>query len=586
MKILIYGAGVLGSLYAARLAHAGHDLTLLARGQRLAELRAHGIVIEDAATGQRSTTSVNLVKQLAPDDAYDLVVVLVRKNQVSAILPILAANRQTPMVLFMVNNAAGPDAYVAALGRERVLLGFPGAGGVRVGHMVRAYVAPRGTQPTTIGELDGAVTARLRQIAAVFASAGFPVAINRTMDAWLKTHVAVVSPIANALYAAGGDTFRLARTRDGLVLLIRAIREGLCVLQALDIPITPPRFRALLRLPEPLLIALLRRGFASERAAVALAGHANAARDEMQCLADEFRALTRATSVPTPATDRLYAYLDPTTPPLPDGSATIPLDWQSTAAAGGATAGAMLGAGLLQSNRRLGALGGALAGLVLGWRLTTPHRMPLAAAWRRALARRHGKPVAARLMTLIEARYAELTTGRPRSANRAMRRHIEARILPILAIYQVLRTNSGDQESALAEVDELFHRVFAWRRRQIGLLRWLPNPFALFRPIARRTTERNYPPEGWDIEWVEDSDQRLAFTIRRCIYLEMMTAAGAPELVPHICGFDDWMFAALPPSIAWERTTTLGRGGDRCDFCWHRVAGAAGGSAAQSRAGV
>ena len=51
MKILIYGAGVLGSFYAARLHTAGHTVTLLARGQRLADLRAHGIVLEDARTG-------------------------------------------------------------------------------------------------------------------------------------------------------------------------------------------------------------------------------------------------------------------------------------------------------------------------------------------------------------------------------------------------------------------------------------------------------------------------------------------------------------------------------------------------------
>ena len=33
MKLLIYGAGVLGSLYAARLHAAGHRVMLLARGQ-------------------------------------------------------------------------------------------------------------------------------------------------------------------------------------------------------------------------------------------------------------------------------------------------------------------------------------------------------------------------------------------------------------------------------------------------------------------------------------------------------------------------------------------------------------------------
>ena len=96
MRLLIYGAGVLGSLYAARLQAAGHPVALLARGQRLANLRAHGIVLEDARTGERTTTNVEVVEQLASEDAYDLIIVLMRKNQIDAILPALAANRHTP----------------------------------------------------------------------------------------------------------------------------------------------------------------------------------------------------------------------------------------------------------------------------------------------------------------------------------------------------------------------------------------------------------------------------------------------------------------------------------------------------------
>lgn len=39
MKLLIYGAGVIGSIFGARLALAGHDVTMLARGKRLAEIK-------------------------------------------------------------------------------------------------------------------------------------------------------------------------------------------------------------------------------------------------------------------------------------------------------------------------------------------------------------------------------------------------------------------------------------------------------------------------------------------------------------------------------------------------------------------
>ena len=328
MKILFYGAGVMGSLYAARLQDSGQDVSVLARGQRLADIREHGIVLDDMSTGSKSTTRVNVVEQLDSQDAYDLVVVMMPKNQVSKILPVLAANLNTPNVLFMFNNAGGPDEIVNALGRERVLLGFPGAGGIWKDHVIRYMVVSGRQQPTTLGELDGSSTPRLEQIAGVFKGAGFPVAVSSQIDAWLKTHVAEISPVANALYMAGGDSYRLARTRDAILLMVRAIREGYKVLQELEIPIVPAGHKLLRMVPEPILVPLVGRIFKREKMAE-LIGHAHAARDEMKQIADEFRILAQSTSVPTPAIDRLYSYTDPNARPVADGSDLILMKWRA-----------------------------------------------------------------------------------------------------------------------------------------------------------------------------------------------------------------------------------------------------------------
>jgi 2-dehydropantoate 2-reductase len=305
MNLLVFGAGVLGSLYAARLQDAGHQVTLLARGQRLADLRAQGIVLEDGNTGHQTRTQVAVVEALAPADGYDLVIVLVRKDQVASVLPALAANRQTPAVLFMVNNAAGPAAFVDALGQDRVLLGFPGAGGTRQGAVVRYRVLSRWIQPTTLGEVDGRMTVRLRQIADTFRQAGFPVALSARMDAWLKTHVALVSPIASALYMADGDPYRLARSRQVVALMVRALRESQRVLQALHIPITPAYFSVLDWLPPALLVPLWQMSLNTRWAELVIAQHANVARMEMRLLAEEFRSLCVASGVATPALDQL-----------------------------------------------------------------------------------------------------------------------------------------------------------------------------------------------------------------------------------------------------------------------------------------
>ena len=305
MKILFYGAGVLGSLYAARLQEAGQDVSILARGQRLTAIRDQGIVLEDGDTGQQTSVPINAVEKLDPTDAYDLVVVLMPKQYISEILPILAANQHTPNILFMFNNASGPEELINALGRERILLGFAGAGGTRKDHVIRYRVVDGEKQSTTLGELDGSTTPRLERIASVFESAGFPVVISPQMDAWLKSHAALVGPMAHALYLVGGDNYRLAENKKVIALMLRAIRESVLVLQELDIPVIPPRLNSVRWIPMPVLAALMRRSFQSPEMAD-LVGHALAARAEMEQIASEFTALARTTSVRTPAMDQLF----------------------------------------------------------------------------------------------------------------------------------------------------------------------------------------------------------------------------------------------------------------------------------------
>jgi ketopantoate reductase/protein-S-isoprenylcysteine O-methyltransferase Ste14 len=350
MKILVYGAGPLGSLFATRLQEGGNDVSILARGQRLADLREHGIVLVDVMTKQQTVTRVNVVDALAPDDAYDLVLVIMRKNHALQILPILAANQHTPNVLFLMNNAAGPGELVEALGRERVLIGFPNSAGYREGHVVHCLAGTE-DDPALVpfGEVDGRTTARTQQVARILESApGFGAEIRTDMDAWLKYHVALLMPsLAPALYAAGTDNYRLARTRDLVVSTIRAMREGFRVLRALGLPVTPAKYRIIEWVPEPILVAILQRWLAHELMEVAMVKHAEAARDEVKHLANEFLALARATSVPTPTIDRLYPYLDPDTPLVPDGSAEIPLGWGGMLLGLGALAAAAVGGVML-----------------------------------------------------------------------------------------------------------------------------------------------------------------------------------------------------------------------------------------------
>ncbi len=310
MRILIYGAGNIGCLYAAKLARSGQEVTILARGDRYDALSDHGITLENGVSGERSTTSVTVVGRLDRGDAYDLVLVVLPKPAVAHVLPILAANERTPSVMFFGNNSSGPEPMISALGRERVLLGFPGAAAIPHDGAIRYVITSRQEQPTTIGELDGRRSERIAAIGRALEAAGFTASICANMDAWLKTHVAKILATGGALYYAGGHAEQLATNHEALRLMVRAILEGFEVLRANDIPITPSNHRVLEWLPESLIVFLMKRMFSAETMAIKI-GHAEHAHQELQLLTQEFRALNASTQLPTPTMDRLLEYLPP-----------------------------------------------------------------------------------------------------------------------------------------------------------------------------------------------------------------------------------------------------------------------------------
>ena len=89
MKTLIFGAGPIGSVYAHLLHKAGKDVTILARNKHFDFIKENGLVLVNEFTGKRDTAKVNVVDKLDETDAYDLVVVAMRKNNIRSVLPVL-----------------------------------------------------------------------------------------------------------------------------------------------------------------------------------------------------------------------------------------------------------------------------------------------------------------------------------------------------------------------------------------------------------------------------------------------------------------------------------------------------------------
>ena len=309
MKILVYGAGVIGSLYAGKLQAGGHRVTVLARGARLSEIRHYGLVLQDIIGGGRIVTQVETAERIAADDRYDIALVTVRRDQLASAVPELKANRSTPNLLFMLNNPSGTESLAEELGRDRVLLGFPGAGGTRDRHVIHYALIPQ--QPTTLGEMDGQPSSRLRAIEMALRTSGFPTKISHDMDAWLKAHAFFVTAVSGAIYLAGGDCRRLSEEDTLLMLMTNGVREGFSAVRALGLTVTPLALRALFTwLPKSFAISYWRKFFRAEVADYVFGRHARAASGEMRTIANDCRAILTATGTTAPALHRLYGAID------------------------------------------------------------------------------------------------------------------------------------------------------------------------------------------------------------------------------------------------------------------------------------
>ena len=219
MKILVFGAGVLGCNLARNLFRAGKDVTLLARGQWADKIKRNGLRIKDKFSPKVSVSRIPVVTELAPEDTYDVIFVVARYTQLETILDVLRANG-TKNVVFVGNNVRAVET-AAALPEKNVLFAFASS----AGHRERDRVASIDLKKITIGPLAGAPSQQ-PLIDQIFSGTKYKAAYEPNMGDYLLCHAAFVLPVAFACYKTDGDLKKLKGDTAYLSRLIDANIEG------------------------------------------------------------------------------------------------------------------------------------------------------------------------------------------------------------------------------------------------------------------------------------------------------------------------------------------------------------------------
>jgi 2-dehydropantoate 2-reductase len=204
MRFLVAGVGAVGGFLAARLADEGHDVTVLARPHRAADLRKQGLRVTSAAGDRTYWPGVVTAPEVGP--GYDVVLLAVKSDALGAVMDDIApaVTPSTSIVPFL-NGISHVERLTARFGAA--VLGGVLKVVTQLGDDGRIQVLAPAFE-LELGELDGAASERVTRLAAAFRDAGAEVTVPADIVGamWAKwVFIAAIGAVTSLMRAPAGD---------------------------------------------------------------------------------------------------------------------------------------------------------------------------------------------------------------------------------------------------------------------------------------------------------------------------------------------------------------------------------------------
>ena len=173
MKIAILGCGAMGSVYAALLGDAGHEVWAIDSWLDHVDAIKQGGLRLEGASGSR-VVKIHATNDTSEVGICELVIIATKAMHVEtaarSALPLLDTHTT---VLSIQNGLGGPQTAAKIIGADKVAVGVVGGFGASI--KGPGYAHHNGWELLRLGELSGPITNRLRTIASTWESGGFRV---------------------------------------------------------------------------------------------------------------------------------------------------------------------------------------------------------------------------------------------------------------------------------------------------------------------------------------------------------------------------------------------------------------------------
>src|SRR5216684_4767588 len=234
MTITVYGAGAIGGVTGAALARAGHDVLLVDRAEdHVAAMNAHGLTIE-SRDGSVSVP-VHAISPGALGHELGLVLLAVKSQDTPDALEVLAPRLAADGAIVSLQNGLNEELIARTVGAARTI-------GCLV-NWAADWIAPGrilhgGHGAFLLGELDGRITARVRELASLLSAVEeTPVTDNIWGYKWAKL---IYGALLFGTAVVDAHVYEVVERSPGVqAALVGIVGEGMAVADKAGVRIEP-----------------------------------------------------------------------------------------------------------------------------------------------------------------------------------------------------------------------------------------------------------------------------------------------------------------------------------------------------------
>lgn len=170
-----------------------------------------------------------------------------------------------------------------------------------------------------------------------------------------------------------------------------------------------------------------------------------------------------------------------------------------------------------------------------------------------------------KIFNLAEAKYVELLKNmKPKT--KAQTKTLKRQIMPRVALYKVLQSEEKYKDNAQELVEKFCVEVIALKMQKSYLkIEKIPFFYNIFSSIMRNSIKNG----GLNSGNIKKGKNEFFIDMKHCFWWDSCNEFGCPEICKYFCECDDVTYGNLN-TLGMERTKTLGRGGDSCDFRFYK----------------